>query len=454
LLVAVSGGSDSTALLRLACDTRERHGRRLVVAHVHHGIRPDADEEAARLETVCARLGLLYRCVRLDPARCDEASLRILRREALRRIADEEGCRFILLGHQRDDQAETILLHLLRGTGTAGLRGMRLRRGRLVRPLLPVSREALRSYLLEVREEWTEDPTNLDRQRLRNRIRLELLPAIEDLRAGSVRAMARAAAHIAQVDDEIARSARRELRRCRLPGLPGEVLLDARKLRGYHRSFALQIVRHAVRIVRGDTSDISAPLWKSIVATHAVGRAGRFDLRRGTFVQVMERVVRISMEPRVEPLTRSVEAPWYGMIRIGEGRQAEHECVPNQPGLRLRLTRLSRGQVFDADGVRPPLHWRGLRPGDRLRRPGAAGSRKVFDLMGEMGIPASIRAQQPVLEDADGILWVPGVRRAGRAEISGSTRRLWIVRWSGELPADRRLSGGTSRCRGTAQELS
>ncbi|MDM7916277.1 MAG: tRNA lysidine(34) synthetase TilS, partial [Candidatus Eisenbacteria bacterium] len=143
LLVAVSGGGDSTALLKLLHATRLRHGFGLIAAHVHHGVRPDADEEERRVASLCGRLEIPFEVARLDrrggrPSP-GEATLREPRYAALRRIARDRGCRAIVLGHQRDDQIETVLMALMRGTGIEGIAGMRRRRGDL-----PVSYTHLR----------------------------------------------------------------------------------------------------------------------------------------------------------------------------------------------------------------------------------------------------------------------------------------------------------------------
>jgi tRNA(Ile)-lysidine synthase len=139
------------------------------------------------------------------------------------------------------------------------------------------------------------------------------------------------------------------------------------------------------------------------------------------------------------------ELPWTGRVDLGSGNRIHaRRCDAPRAG-RLRLDGLSGGQVFDADALRPPLRWREARPGDRLRRPDPAGSRSVAELLTEIGVPRSLRGRQPVLEDANGVLWVPGVRRADRAQVGEMTRRLWIVRYRGALPSDARRRGGTSR---------
>lgn len=192
LLVAVSGGADSMALLRGLLAVRDELSLKLIVGHVDHGLRGDSSEDAECVAAQCAGLGIPIEARQADvrdiadkTGRGVEETARRVRYELLKQIAVDHGCRFLAAGHTADDQAETILHHLLRGTGLGGLRGMPAGRElgpdvQLIRPLLTVRREEVRAYLAELGQEFREDVSNSDPAFTRNRIRGLLLPLLRE----------------------------------------------------------------------------------------------------------------------------------------------------------------------------------------------------------------------------------------------------------------------------------
>jgi tRNA(Ile)-lysidine synthetase-like protein len=199
--VAVSGGMDSVVLLDVLAATAAWHGGALHVATADHGIRAESHEDAALVAELAREHGLPFTAVRLElSADTSEAEARSARRAALCAIPGD----VVALAHHQDDQAETVLLQLLRGTGSAGLAGMRWKRGRFVRPLLGEPRSALRAYADDRHLRWKDDPSNDDPRYLRNRIRHEVLPLLEALRPGAGAALARASRAVAEDTDLLA----------------------------------------------------------------------------------------------------------------------------------------------------------------------------------------------------------------------------------------------------------
>jgi len=183
VLVGLSGGGDSMALVSLALAVNSRAGQavEIIVAHVDHGLREDSDQEAEELEAyVHATFGLKLERVRVSvDSRSGwgmEMAARTARHGALEALRGQRGADLIALAHQADDQAETVLMRLLTGTGLAGLAAMSPRRDQIVRPLLSFTRHQLRQYLARMGITWLDDPSNQDRHYVRNRIRLDVLP--------------------------------------------------------------------------------------------------------------------------------------------------------------------------------------------------------------------------------------------------------------------------------------
>ena len=205
LVLGLSGGADSVALADVLASLQRRRGFRLVAAHLDHGLRPDSADDAAFCHAFCATLGIPFRGgsapVRARAGREKgglEQAARLERYSFLRRVKDDEGATLIAVAHTRDDQAETLLLRLLRGAGASGLAGMRPRSGDLLRPLLDVSRARVLEHVHSRGLAWREDPSNADPVHLRNRVRHELLPYLEQRFNPRVReALARTAALLA-----------------------------------------------------------------------------------------------------------------------------------------------------------------------------------------------------------------------------------------------------------------
>ena len=233
-LIGLSGGADSVALACMLALLRDAGEIQPEAAHVNHGLRgaeSDGDEEFVR--GLCGRLGIPLWTERLClNGRRDENSARDGRYAAFRRILREREIPTLVLAHQRDDQAETFLIRLLRGAGPDGLSGMKREEKRegwtLIRPMLGIGGQELRGALRKDGIPWREDGSNQDRTYLRNRIRLELIPMMEELAPGAAVRAARAAELIGRDQGALAAEAEETLRRCEMPGgLDTAILRDA-----------------------------------------------------------------------------------------------------------------------------------------------------------------------------------------------------------------------------------
>lgn len=178
VLLGVSGGGDSMALLEILGLLAPKLALSLHVACIDHSLRPESVAEVAFVKTAAARQGAAFATARLDPGRGDEDTLRRGRHAALESIAAGRGCHWILLAHTADDQIETIVFRFLRGAGFGGLAGMRALRPPFARPLLGLRREELRRLLTLRGVTWAEDPSNLSSRTARGRLRTEVLPVL------------------------------------------------------------------------------------------------------------------------------------------------------------------------------------------------------------------------------------------------------------------------------------
>lgn len=391
MLAAVSGGPDSTALLAALAAIRDAGGiAELRALHVDHGLRAGVAEEAACAASVCERLRVPFAAVSVKVAPGNlQAEARRARYAALRREADRVGATRIATGHTRTDQAETVLLRLLRGAGARGLSGIPPRRGRIVRPLIDRSREEGISWLAEVGLPWREDPTNRSRRHARNRLRLEAWPVLSALAPSLERSLARTA--------DLARDDERALGR-RARSVIGAGSVTAAALRGEPRAVRRRVVRRLHAAASGLRSALTAAHVSAVLALCRRGRPGRLSLPRG--VEARWRYGRLEMGPPGEaaPDVRPVPVKGPGRYQV--------------PGLGLAVE--VRGEPGDAAAF--PLLLRTRRPGDRFRPEGGRGSKKLKSWLIDRKIPREERDRLLVLADRSGrVLALPslGARAAG-----------------------------------------
>jgi tRNA(Ile)-lysidine synthase len=315
LVVGLSGGADSVALTDVLASLQRRHGFRLVAAHLDHGLRPGSAADAEFCAGLCRNLDMPLRSaaadVRARAARERGGLEQAARRERyafLRRVRDEEGASAIAVAHTRDDQAETLLLRLLRGAGATGLAGMRPRAGDVLRPLLGVSREEVLVHLRERGLAWLEDPSNADTAHRRNRVRHELLPYLEERFNPRVRAaLARTAALLADEAAHLRRDADGLLAAASRDDGEALVLLRA-PLAGAPAAVGRAAIRQALLRTGGLAQVGALHVERVLQLARAKAPSGRrLSLPGGRQARFTRDEVRI--EKRAAPATKAVSSP-------------------------------------------------------------------------------------------------------------------------------------------------
>lgn len=423
VLVGVSGGADSMALLHALDRLRGEWALALTVAHLDHGIRPDAAEDLALVGAATKKLGLPLVHERVDvPARAEaegrnlEEAARLARREFLQRAARDVGAAKIALGHTRTDVAETVLLHLLRGAGPRGLRGILPATPPYVRPLILVARDETRAFCQAEGISFHDDPTNEDRRLLRNALRQEVLPLLARHNPRVEEALARAAALMAEAEEALSWAA--ELAHAEVSGPDG---VDLELLCALPRSVQALVVRRAAE----DAGLV--PAQRHVEAVLEGVRAGRGEvhLPGGLSAQIGSGVLRL-----VRPEGASRLPPAWELSREGETAIPELgwafwlRRAPRPPSLVPPSLFVA---YFDPERVVPPLIVRPPHAGDRLRPLGLAGTKKVSDLLMEARIPRWERAKWPLVCDGQGIAWVVGVRTSEDHKVEMSTAEVLRV---------------------------
>lgn len=438
VLVAVSGGPDSVALLDLLHRLSASLGVWLHVFHMDHGLRGDASRaDAEYVEQLAEQLSLPCTVVSLARGELKEqpgslqANARAVRYEAMDRVARQVGAAVLALGHNRDDQAETVLMRMLRGSGTKGLAGIApVRRTSgltYVRPLLDTARVEIEEYC-HTRELFPrQDASNEAPAYLRNQIRLELLPHLATVYNPAVKEnLAQIATVLRAEDDCLEELTNRAITRCRAPGegvvLHGSVLLTE------PLALARRVVRRAAREVMGTAFDLGLDAVTQVLDAAANSHGSRtFNLSGGLTVTVEYGVCRF--------MQALPEAELQGVWPVVPGG------VTVIPELHLVVEEGSGGPVqgpfeaaFDADRLKGPLAVRLRRPGDRFWPAGMEGSKKLQDLLVDAKVPRSARGRIPLLVCGDDIVWVIGHRLDRRFLADRHTQNVRVFRATPWLP--------------------
>jgi tRNA(Ile)-lysidine synthase len=423
VLAAVSGGSDSVALALILKDLHDE-GRLVLAAigHVNHQLRgAESDADEAFVASLAARLGVPFVAGRVDVAAAaaeahesTEAAARRLRYAWLHETADAVAADVVATGHTVDDQAETVLLRLLRGTGTRGLGGIRPVRGRVIRPLLECRRDALRAFVGARGETFREDASNADLRVPRNAVRHVLLPAVARLAPHGVDALARAA-RMAQDDENfLARVATETARDIVLTSDAGWAVTPMTAL---DPAIGRRVLRMAVeRVSPAAAARLSARHLDAMWTLVASGRAGRHDApgARLTSDGATWRVTDPARESAGRPVWEyALAAP--GSVVVAEANYviSARRDLPAVRGVETKRDRRALEVVFDGGSIKWPLVIRNRRPGDCIKPLGGIGRKKVQDLLVDAKVPQSARDRVPVVVDAGGqVLWVVGVAPA------------------------------------------
>lgn len=442
-VVAVSGGSDSVGLLHLLNDLAPELGLTLFVAHLDHGSRGDASRrDAAFVSALAGSLGLPFDLGHWRPMRKShfESDARSARHAWLLAVARDRNATAVALGHTLDDQAETILHRILRGTGPRGLAGMpRIRQLALsppvfvVRPLIDVSRDSLRIALDARGQAYCEDETNFDLSRTRARIRHELMPRLAaEYNPKVAEALVRLGALAAASSEILEKRWRAWERTAVLLADQRQIAIRCDVLRKLPRFARAEVLRRAWRAAGWPERAMTARHWQRLAGLAGERTPRRIMVPGGIIVGAKK-----SPDPEHFPLLileRPVDAP-----------EPTREL---DPSVELELAVPGRAcwaggvveavveppapcdETVDLETLALPLRVRAPRPGDRFQPLGMGGrSASLADFFRSRRVEPELRSIAPLLCDEKGIVWVIGHRIAERVKVTAGTKRTLGLRW-------------------------
>lgn len=437
IVVAVSGGPDSVALLHVLHRISRLHvPLQLVCSHVHHGLRADSDGEEELVRRMAEGLGIPFESARIDvPSYMKESgkgfeeAAREKRYAFLHETARRYGAASIALGHHADDQAETVLMHLLRGSGLTGLTGMKIKRREknveLIRPFLRIYKTDLVSVCEQEGLAYAVDSSNLSNEYRRNAIRLDVLPFLGQYN-GQIRQSLVQLAEIAGGEDDFMELAADHAYRNMVRHKNGRLYFEAPSFLALHVALQRRLIKlilnylsagseitdfHKIELIREPIVQNKSTTWSLDIG------GGLACIREYDMIWFMHRPQEQSKSYTYELQTA---VPELFIPEIGKKMKMKVQS-PNDSYFSNAAGTCAEA-VFDAGQLKYPLTIRSRLPGDTMKVMGLNGSKKVKDIFIDAKIPPSARSRIPVLVDGSGnIIWIPGVRRSAHAAVGAQT---------------------------------
>lgn len=444
ILVAVSGGADSVGLLMALRALNPRWRAKLFVAHINHQLRGvEAREDEEFVRRLCHRLEIHCVVHRADVrgyARRHglslEAAGRELRYGLLERLAGKYSCQRIAVGHTANDNAETVLMNLIRGTGLSGLAGIPVQRGKVVRPLLECQRSAIEAFLQKRRISWRQDSSNECLDYRRNLLRHKLMPMLATINPQIIATLNRMARILRAENELLDEQARKALPIVITRSGPG-YLLDIEQLRNYNIALSRRILK--ILMPGWEADSVEAALQLTAAPTGAKRVLNQSWLVRKEHDGLFLVPTATPVCPGDLSSTVKCDVPGKTIIPAMnlELETMVIECsgsLPREFAVENREHRWEgeRTEYFDYSQVIGPLRIRCRQPGDRLvpfgsSAGGESRGKRLKEILINDKVPRRLRDELPVLCDSQGILWVIGSRRANRACVTPKTNRILAV---------------------------
>lgn len=454
LVVGVSGGLDSVALL---CALHHAGGSEILVAHLDHALRAESPDDAAFVADLARTLALPLHTERLDVADWAarngmgiEEAARQLRYDFLLRTAQNANAPFVALAHHADDNVETVLHRIVRGTGLRGLGGMPAARAlgpgvTLIRPLLTCRREQIEDFARSNGLTWRTDATNADTRLTRNYIRHTLLPGLRDrLNVRADEAILRLARAASAAGDLIARQGHALLDQALQRADEAALVLSAPVLAAAEPLVVAEALREALLRLGAGMKDLAAEHLHAAAAlpqAHpgaTVNLPDNFEARRQSNLLILSRVH--SPDPNPPPdrfgcpldwsLPQSSSPPGPSDIPLPDGSSLHLRALPfDRIAFERHLACPDANLEFlDADRLAPGLCLRLARPEETFAPLGAPGRQSVRDFLANAKVPPRSRATASCLADSEGIVWLIGHRLADRVKVTPATTRILHLR--------------------------
>lgn len=444
LLVGVSGGPDSVALLHLLAELRDKYSLKLYVVHLNHMLRGnESDGDAGYVRRLSKKLKLPVFIGKKDVrkfAKANKLSLeeaaRIQRYEFYKQIADKLNIRKIALGHTADDNAETVLMRLLRGAGEQGLIGIypvrQIGNLKVIRPLLNIYRREIESFLKGKKIRARTDSSNADNKFLRNKVRLDLIPLLEKKYNQNIKQGLVNMADILKEENEYLEEVTGKFyNEAALEQNDESVHLSIKKIKDFPLAIQRRVLRYWIKKLTGTLRQITYQHLNEIFKLLSGNLTyGQIDLPNGLVIERMRRelVIRRGKVQNIRSIIHPVKIPGETLVpEFG----VKLMCTVSIKKDNIKLSRQGRYQeYFDYGKIKEPVFIRSRKEGDAFQPLGMIGKKKVKDFLIDQKIPQPKKNSVLLLTDKTGIIWLIGLRISERFKVTAKTKQVLKVRFS------------------------
>ncbi len=439
VLVGLSGGADSVALLQVLCRMREEVGLRLFAVHVHHGIRSTAQRDADFCEMLCKQKDVEFVCEKADvTAFAKEQGITVeeagrkLRYDIFERYRVLKALDAIAVAHHKNDQAETILFQLFRGSGIKGLTGIPYQRDYIIRPLLAVSREEIEVFLEQQGLDYVTDETNVSDIYSRNKIRHHILPMAEEVCAGAIDNMNRASTILKEVQDFMEEESRAFLER-HAEHCEYQISVSVTALKERHIALQKYIILAAIEHMIKCRKDITERHVEGILSLLETEGEKSIDLPRGLLVKKQYDMLLFCKE-RVAERENALKQTEISVIPgnvylFADGRWLEATLIEDNNLENIPKSNCTKW--FDYDKISNTLLVRTRQAGDYLTIDEKEAQKSLQDYLVNEKVPKSMRDEVLVLADDHHIVWVLGKRISTHYKVTEHTKRILQIHIGG-----------------------
>lgn len=438
LLVGLSGGPDSVCLLHALASLKERMALTIYAAHLNHNLRGmEANQDAGFAMAFSKKMGIHCLVKSMDVEEIArqkkisiEAAGRLCRYQFLEEVAEKTGATKIAVAHHLNDQAETVLMHLLRGSGLTGLTGMLPHRRNIVRPLLNISRETILAYCDHHQLSYCRDATNEIPVAMRNRIRLELLPLLETYNPAIVSVLG-GTAHLLQQDEAALDQMAEEFMKTETHAEPS-LTYDRDKLTGLNDAILSRVIRKTWQELSQTDHTLRRIHVSSII--EALGRTGRekwFHLPGDIRVQMTDRSLSfLCLEKNHSPGSSMADVflQTHGTTWLPQGRGKVH-CQIRPAVHPVHFSQAQDRQIISADHLNQDLLIRQRRSGEYWHPLGLSGKKSIKKTLMEMKIPRGKRDDCLLLCHGEHVIWIMGGPISEMVRITPETRTLMVLEY-------------------------
>lgn len=447
IIVGVSGGADSLCLLHLLCKIQTEWNLTLSIVHVNHGIRgKEAEEDANYVAQLADEWNLPFFLIHEDvktlakqKGKTEEEAGRDLRYDEFERIRKEQGADWIAVAHHQDDQAETILFQMLRGSSVRGIMGMPPKRGNIIRPLLNMNRRQIENYLAQENITYRQDYTNEDTKYARNYIRKELLPQLEqNLNSQAARHITEMASDAREWLTYIEKQAKPVAKELISENEAGEIVLDIPALMQQEKVICDEVLRMYFEKGICGAKDITRKHYEQVRELWEKETGKKICLPNQMIAE--RRYDRLYLySDNKETLQSDVLNSKFPMQNLECGIPSVNIVNRNEEDIRITFTLVNRKDLpqeipekdytkwFDYDKIRDDLSLRNPREGDFIILDKSGHRKKLNRYFIDQKIPASQRKEQLVLAEGSNVLWVIPGRIGADYKITESTTKVLVV---------------------------